>query len=119
MVVFVTAFKDVPQELHDAATVDGAGPVKRLFHVDIPLILPVVLLVTLVNIISAFKAFSLFYVMTRGGPGYATNILGLYLYTRAFRTFNLGYAASISVVLMVFVLIFSVFYVRLFIRRQV
>jgi multiple sugar transport system permease protein len=107
----------IPQELYQAAKVDGAGPFKRFLHITWPLIRPALLTALLFRTIDAFRVFDLAFVMTQGGPADATNVLQLYGYKKMFVEGWMGYGSAISVCVFILVLILSILYVKSMGRR--
>ena len=107
----------IPEQLYQAARVDGAGAWRRFRHVTWPLIRPALLVALLFRTIDAFRVFDLAFVMTQGGPADATNVLQLYGYKKMFVEGWMGYGSAISVGVFVMVLFLSVIYVRLVGRR--
>lgn len=104
--IFLAGLQSVPQELYEAAEVDGAGPWAKLRHMTVPLVAPTTFFVLVIACIEAFQLFGEAYVMTAGGPGYATTTLVFLIYRNAFEGFQMGYAALQSWVL--FAIIFGV-----------
>lgn len=104
MILFLAALQDVPQELREAAIVDGASRWQAFRQVTLPLISPTMFMVAMLATINSLKAFAQVYLLTNGGPGYSTYVLGFYIYDQAFRSFQIGYASSAAVVLFVIVL---------------
>ncbi len=96
MLVFLAALKTVDRSLLDAARVDGAGPWRRLLHVTLPSLTPVILFNLLIGLINAFQIFAQPYVMTGGGPGNASRFLVLYIYETGFKHLEMGYASTIA-----------------------
>lgn len=107
----------IPEELYQAARVDGAGAWRRFRHITWPLIRPALLIALLFRTIDAFRVFDLAFVMTQGGPADATNVLQLYGYKKMFVEGWIGYGSSISVAIFVIVLSLSILYVRSVGRR--
>ncbi len=105
IVIFLAALQGVPEELYEAAKIDGAGAIARFFHVAIPQISPAIFFVLVMSVIGSFQAFDLIYVLTQGGPAKATTVLVYYLYQNGFQWFAMGYAAALAYVLFAFVLI--------------
>ncbi|TDB89027.1 sugar ABC transporter permease [Actinomadura sp. KC216] len=89
------ALQTVPEDLHKAARIDGAGPVRRFFFVTLPWIRDTMLVVSVLALINAFLAFALIYILTGGGPGTETTLLSWWGYTTAFRDLDLGKGAAI------------------------
>jgi multiple sugar transport system permease protein len=114
MVVYLAALQDVPAELYEAAELDGAGPWKRFTNVTVPTVGPTTLFLLVVNVIWSFQIFDVVYVMTNGGPGYATSMLVTYAYDRGFGPSHLfGYGSTIGVVIFVLTLVLTLVQLRL------
>lgn len=96
VVVYLAALQDVPASLYEAASIDGMGPVRRLIHVTMPMISPVILFNTIIMTINTLQVFALPYIMTEGGPGRATYMFTHYLYENAFVFLKMGYACSLA-----------------------
>lgn len=111
-VVVRAAILDVPREIFEAATVDGARRTAMVRHIVLPSIRPTLAIIVVLNVINAFKSFDLIYVMTKGGPGTSSSTIPFLGYLTAFRGFDFGSAAAIAVVAMLIVLILSIAYVR-------
>lgn len=102
----------IPQELHDAAAVDGAGLWDRFRSITLPLLMPVIVAATILRVIGLVNGPDLLIVLTGGGPGHATEVLSLYAFKTAYLSFDFGYAAALSVVLLLVLIVFTVGYVR-------
>jgi multiple sugar transport system permease protein len=113
MVVYLAALQGVPLELHEAASLDGAGRWSRFRHVTWPLISPVTFFLLVVNLIGSFQVFTPTYILTRGGPNNATLTLPLYIYLNAFAWGRLGYASMLALVLFVAILALTLLQFRL------
>lgn len=96
MMIFLAGLQGVPQELYDAADVDGADTWARFRHVTLPMISPTVFFSVIMGIIGALKVFSLAYVATQGGPSWATWFYALHLYRWSFEYFEMGYGAALA-----------------------
>jgi multiple sugar transport system permease protein len=105
MVIFLAGLKQVPAELYEAASVDGAGPVRRFFSVTIPMLSPVLFFNLLLETIHAFQVFNSAYIISNGsgGPAGSTLFYTLYLYLRGFRDFQMGYASAMAWILVIVV----------------
>ena len=114
MLVLVSAMQDVPVDLEEAAQLDGANAWTRFRHVVIPSIRPALLFVCVINTIASLQMFDLVFAMTRGGPLFSTETLVTYMYQRGFQDFRFGYAASVSWVLFLIIMIFAVIQLRIF-----
>ena len=96
MIIFLAGLQGVPQSLYDAAEVDGATAWSKFWHVTFPMLTPVVLFNLVMGVIGSFQVFTQAYVMTSGGPHYATYFLVLYIYNSAFQYLKMGYAAALA-----------------------
>ncbi len=108
MVIFSAALQGVPRGVIESAMIDGANKFSQIRYISIPYILRTVMLLLTLNMIGGFKAFDVLYVLTKGGPGNATNITSLYMYRQAFAAFKFDYAAAMAVVLFVLTVFFVV-----------
>ncbi len=106
MIIYLGGLSAIPIELYEAATVDGAGAIKKFTKITLPQIAPVMFFVIITNCIEAFKTFEQVYVMTQGGPMTTTTTVVHQIYQRAFEDFRMGYAAAMSMFL--FAIIFSI-----------
>jgi multiple sugar transport system permease protein len=104
VMIFLAALQAVPEELTDAARVDGAGPWTRFRHVVLPQISPAILMVFMLMISGSFKVFELVLLLTNGGPGIQTSVLAFEIFRQAFRLNDIGYAAALAVFLFALVL---------------
>jgi oligogalacturonide transport system permease protein len=109
MIIFLAGLKDIPQELYEAAAVDGAGKVRTFFKVTIPLLTPIIFFNLVMQLIQAFQEFNGPYLITNGGPLYKTYLLGMMIYDNSFKYFKMGYASAISWFLFVIIMIFTMF----------
>ncbi|MDP9843577.1 carbohydrate ABC transporter permease [Streptosporangium lutulentum] len=107
MLILLAGLKSIPTSYLEAATVDGAGPWQRFRRITLPLLRPALFFVVIIETIGAFQTFDTIYVMTGGGPARASYTLIYGLYDQGFRFSNLGYAATIGIVLFALVLVVS------------
>jgi multiple sugar transport system permease protein len=114
MLIFDSALKEVPRELYEAAEIDGANTIDKFFRITLPAISPILFfnLVT-ATINSLNTSFTLIYPLTAGGPGTATQVISLDIYTNAFKTFRMGYACAEGVILFILTVIVSILQFRL------
>lgn len=103
-VLFVAALMSVPTDVLEAAQVDGAGPLRTLFRIKIPLISPTILFATVVAMINAIQLFDQPYIMTSGGPGDATTTATIVMYRSAFQNLQFGFGSAIAILLLVVIL---------------
>jgi multiple sugar transport system permease protein len=107
MLIFLAGLQGVPQELYDAAEVDGAGGWHKFVNVTVPMISPTLLFNLILGVIGALKVFTLAFVATNGGPSYATWFLALHIYRQAFEYFRMGYGSALAWVFVVILLAFT------------
>jgi ABC-type sugar transport system permease subunit len=115
-VVFLAALQGIPKELYEAAQIDGANTVQSHWYVTLPSLRPVILFIFIYGIIGSYKVYDQVYLMTKGGPVYASTSLVYYLVSK-FQNLNIGYASSIAYLLFVILLIFSFLQYRFFSDR--
>jgi multiple sugar transport system permease protein len=116
MLIFIAGLQAIPEELYEAAYLDGAGPWRRFRHVTLPMLGPTLAFVGLITMIGFFQLFAEPYVMTQGGPLRSTTSLVLLMYEEGFRWWRMGYAAAVAFVL--FLVILAVMLVQRRIRRE-
>jgi arabinosaccharide transport system permease protein len=116
MIYFTTGLSNIPNELYESASVDGAGPLRRFWHLSLPLSKPMILFVTVLTIFGGFQLFvePLILWGTGGGPGQGGLSIVVHLYRTAFTSFQLGYASAIGVVLALIITILSLVVLKLF-----
>lgn len=108
MVIFLAGLQNIPNDLYEAATVDGANVWQKFRNVTLPMLSPTTFFVLITTIISSFKIFSPVNVMTKGGPGTSTSVLVYYIYTAAFQFYKMGTASAVSVVMFAIIFIITV-----------
>ncbi|KRV50150.1 amino acid ABC transporter permease [Wenjunlia vitaminophila] len=113
MLIYSAALNDVPQELKEAAEVDGAGRWKKLWYVTLPLIRRSIGTNLMLNTLQTLSVFGLIYAMTRGGPGNKSQTLPLYMYEQAFKNSLIGYGTAVALMLLLVGALFSLVYLRL------
>ncbi|WP_158861680.1 carbohydrate ABC transporter permease [Leifsonia sp. AG29] len=109
--VLKSAILDIPLEVWDAARVDGAGLLQTVWYVVLPAIRPTLYILGVLSVVGAFRGFDFIYVMTFGGPGSSSSTIPFFGYLTAFRDYQFGHAAAISVVAMVIVLGLAIAYI--------
>jgi multiple sugar transport system permease protein len=113
MMMLLSAMQGLPRDHFEAAMVDGANAFQRFWHIIIPGIKPVLLIVVALETINAINAFDMIYTMTGGGPGNATEIFGLFVYRLGFNLLDFAGASTVSLVLILVALVFCIIYVLL------
>ena len=116
MLIFLAVLQTVPDELYEAARIDGAGPWKQFRHVTLPAIAPTLLLVSIISVAGFFQLFAEPYVMTQGGPAQSTVTVLYFMYEEGFKWWNLGSASAVAFIL--FLCIFAVTLVQLWVSRR-
>lgn len=119
MVLFYAALQGIPRELYEAALIDGAGEIRRILHVSLPLLRETTMVSVVICVTGAFKAYDLFWVMTKGGPHHATEIVSTWLVRSAFsaEAAQMGYGAALAAIMTMLVLAVTFVYF-LFSRRS-
>jgi multiple sugar transport system permease protein len=112
MVIFLAGLQGVPQHLYDAAAVDGATGWRRFWHITLPLLSPTTFFVSVMAVITSFQAFGQVYVLTGGGPAYATSTIVFYIYEKAFLSLHMGYASALAWVLFAVILALTAIQMR-------
>ena len=107
MIIYLAGLQAVPQQLYEAAEIDGANALQRARYVTLPMMTPTIFLTLVLGIIGSFQVFTAALVATEGGPGDATRFVLLHIYFQAFRFFRLGYASAVAWVLFVIILAFT------------
>jgi multiple sugar transport system permease protein len=107
MVIYLAGLQSIPEEMYDAAKVDGANALQRLLYVTIPLLRPTTFFLLITSVIGTFQIFTEVYIMTNGGPLNRTTTIGYYLYINAFRELEMGYATAMAFVLFAMIFIFT------------
>lgn len=108
MIILLAGLQDVPDELKDAARIDGAGEGAVFRHVTLPLLRPTMFVVTMLTLITTVQLFDLVFVTTQGGPTLSTVTLIYYLYVQAFQNFDLGYGSAIAYVAFAILVLFGI-----------
>jgi len=115
--MLLAGLQSIPKELHEAAAVDGAGGAQQLWHITLPLLRPVATTVALLATVLTWNNFQMIWVLTEGGPAFATSVLATYVYTKGFVFFDLGSGAATAVISTLFIIALAVVYQRSITRR--
>jgi multiple sugar transport system permease protein len=116
--MFIGALGAISPEINEAANLDGAGRLSTFFHITLPLLAPVLLIVTLLRVISSLKMFDQVVTLTGGGPGRSTQTLNYYVYQIGFRNLDMGYASALAIILVLVLSLFAFGYVRLLMGKR-
>lgn len=111
--LLLAGLQGIPDDLYEAASVDGANVWLQFRHITMPLLMPVTVAVIILRVIGMVNAPDLLIVLTGGGPGNATEVLSLYAFQKAYSEFNFGYAGAISVFMLLLLMLFTAVYVRI------
>jgi len=111
-VIFLAALQRIPQELYEAASVDGATTLWKFFHITLPSLQPVLFVMGLIGTLMSFNVFDVIYLLTGGGPSGATTTLPVLIYETAFKRYRLSQAAAMSVITGVILLTFAMLFIR-------
>jgi len=107
MVIFLAGLKQIPQELYEAASVDGAGRVRKFFNVTLPMLSPVLFFNLILTVINSFQMFTSAFIITKGGPVQSTYMYAMFLYEKAFKHYQMGYASALAWILLAIVAILT------------
>lgn len=108
MIIYLAALQGIPQHLYEAASVDGAGVIRKMWHVTVPMMTPAIFLTAVLQIIGSWQVFTQALIVTNGGPRDSTLFILLHLYRTGFEYFQMGYASAIAWVLFVIILVFTI-----------
>jgi multiple sugar transport system permease protein len=118
MLIFIAGLQGIPEQLYEAARIDGASGWQIFFRITLPLLRPTILFVTVTGVIAHFQVYGQPFIMTNGGPGRSSYTVIFYLYQIAWTAFRMGYGAAVAVVLAIIMAVLTTFQF-LFISRQV
>src|SRR5579859_2849366 len=118
MVILLAGLQTIPREYYEAAEVDGAGVWSRLIHITLPMLMPAIVVVTVLNILYGLRVFDIVYALTNGGPGYATEVLSTAVF-QAFSQGEYGLGTAISTILFLILLVAGYFVIRLLDREPI
>jgi len=116
--VLLAGLQAIPQEPYEAAVIDGSSRWQTFRHITLPLLKPAILIALLLRTMDLLRVFDQIFILTEGGPGFATETISLYIYRTAFRFSDFGYAAAMSFVLLILTNIISLLYIRLLQRQE-
>jgi multiple sugar transport system permease protein len=113
MIIFLAGLQGVPDELYDAASIDGAGAWRRILHITLPLLTPTIFFNLVLGVIGALQTFAAAFVATQGGPGFATWFFGLHIWKQAFDYWNMGYGAALAWFFAIIIIVMTLLQQRL------
>ena len=114
MVVYLAGLQAIPESVYESAELDGAGTLRRVWYITIPMLRPTTLFLLVIGIIGSLQTFTQIFVMTSGGPVNKTTTMVYYMYLWAFKYYDMGYASTLAFALFVLLLIFTAVQIRLF-----
>jgi multiple sugar transport system permease protein len=118
MIILLSGMQAISREIIEAASIDGAGSLRRITHITVPMIRRSIALVLVITVVGSYLAFDHFYIMTRGGPQNETITAVYWIFTNSFTYFKMGYGAALSMILLVMLLVLSVAQIRLLEKNQ-
>jgi multiple sugar transport system permease protein len=107
MMIFLAGLQGVPQELYDAADMDGAGMLQRFRHITLPMISPTMFFNLVLGVIAALKVFTVAFIATQGGPAFSTWFIALHIWSQAFKYLEMGYASALAWIFTVLLLVLT------------
>jgi multiple sugar transport system permease protein len=113
MMIYLAGLQGIPEELYEAARIDGGGWWHQFFHITVPLITPTMFFILILSVIGSFQVWGITYLLTRGGPAGATLTLAYYIYQQGFQWFHMGFAAALAYVLFFVVFVATMIQLRL------
>lgn len=119
IIIYMAGLQAIPSDLYEAADIDGANRWHRFAQITFPLIAPSFTVNILISVIGSFKVFDIIYVMTKGGPGTATESLAILLYKKAFNFNEMGYGTAIAIVMFLIILVISLLQLQILRKREV
>lgn len=116
VILFLAGLQDIPRAIYEAASIDGATPIRQFFSITLPLLRRTLMLVVILQVIASFQIFGQVFLMTKGGPSGTTRVLVQHIYERGFRGFELGYGSAMAVFL--FTVMFAISMVQMFLGSR-
>lgn len=116
-IIYLAALRNIPRHLYEAAELDGANRWQRFWSITFPLLTPVHFYNLIIGLIGSFQVFDVIFVMTGGGPGFASRVYAFHLYMQAFRRFNMGYASAMAWFLFLIIFVITLIQWRFLGRR--
>nr|WP_309099026.1 sugar ABC transporter permease [Fredinandcohnia onubensis] len=107
MIIFLAGLQGIPEDVYEAADIDGASSISKFFKITMPMLSPIMFFTSIIAIINSFKVFDFVYALTGGGPGRSTQVLVYDIYTTAFKEYEYGYASAMAYILFLLILIFT------------
>lgn len=118
-IIYLANLQGIPKELYEAAEIDGAGYWEKFKHITFPMLAPAFTINMILAVIGGLKVFDIVFIMTGGGPGYATEVLSTAMYRKAFNANDVGYGTAISIIMFVLILFVSLILLKILRTREV
>ena len=112
MIIILAGLQSIPNQLYEAASIDGANGVRKFFKITLPMLSPTMFMVIILSIINSFQVFDLINIMTDGGPGRSTNVLVYRIYQEGFQKLQFGYASAMAYFLFLIIMVITLFQFR-------
>jgi multiple sugar transport system permease protein len=112
-VILLAGVQGVSSAVYEAADIDGANVVQKFFRITLPMLKPTIMFVTIISMINSFQAFDQIYIMTKGGPGTATQVVSYLIYMNAFQYFKQGYASAMAYILFIIIFVASIIQLKI------
>ena len=113
MMIFESSLGSISKDVEEAAVIDGAGPLRKLWHVILPMLKSTIVTNMILVTLQTIGGFGLIFAMTGGGPGMSTQVLPIFMYNQAFVSYQLGYGMAIALVILLIGIVMSLFYIKL------
>jgi len=113
MILFLAAIVAIPEELFEAAMIDGARGLQIFRHVTLPMLRPTIINAAVLSLVGALKFFDIIFAMTGGGPNHASELMATYMYKRSFKDFRMGYGSTVAVAIFLIAMVLSLAFLRL------
>jgi len=113
LLILLAGLMSLPEDVYEAAIIDGANNIQKFRYITIPLMMPTILVTTLIRLIAALKTYDLVYILTRGGPGVATETISYYIYRVAFVFLDMGQSSAMAFMLLILIILLTLLLMRL------
>jgi len=111
--ILLAGIVSLPKDVYEAAQIDGASKWKMFTNITLPLLKPVIVVALLLRLLEAFKVFDMIWMLTKGGPVHATEVIGVRIYIQAFTSFNMGYSAALALILLAFSMGITIAFIKI------
>lgn len=111
--ILLAGILSLPKEPFESAKIDGASELQSFWHMTLPLLKPIIVIAILLRLVDAIKIFDTIWILTKGGPGHATEVYNIHIYLEGFRYYNMGYAAALGIILLIISLVIAFGFIKL------